>query len=362
MRNRPIWETVLDEAVSRLRPVLPPAWTVTVEFNQPDLGGGRVDPVLEFLGPSGVRARVAVKVKTWTTAPSSAVRGLLDPFARRSSLPVVLVTDYVNKPLRDVCDELGIGYLDTTGWVSIVMSDPPLVIRSTGADRSPKRRQSGQITRLNGPATNQLIATLLELDEPAGVRALSGVTGLGPGTVSKIVTALAGEGVINRDERGGILAIHKRRLLDRWTQDYSFTASNRGVRQLLYPRGIGSLLDALPRDGTVRLTGAAAAPAFLVPEVIPVAPTARVLVYATDVGLLIGQLQASKIDAPAANLLVAQAQFTGKETSATTPDGVPTVGLGRVLADLMSTPGREGLIADQLIEQLAERDSQWGIE
>ena len=322
-----------------------------------------LNAVLRLEGPEGAVAEVGLVVKVWPTAPSSAVRGVLAPLVQRVSLPLALVTDYINAPMRKVCQDLGLGYVDATGWVSIALAEPLVVIRAEGAKRRPGPVRQGNIHRLTGRATTRIVTELLESDGAVGVRELAGRAGVSPAAVSKLLPTLASEDVIARSATGGVASVRKRRLLELVARDYNVEKVSRRGAYLLYPRGVPNLLDALGSASPVALSGAAAATAFLPPGVLPVAPTARVLAYVADVESTARDLGALASDKPAANLLLVEPNDSALlDGGGHTPEGWPTARLGRVLLDLVATAGRESLIAEQIMDALAASDPDWSQE
>lgn len=93
MSNVNFQETaLLGEAQRHVGDLLPLGWTAVLDTAGPDHG---TDALLHLIGPDADRASLAVAVKRWSTAPSTRVRGTLEPLARESPLPVLLVTDYI---------------------------------------------------------------------------------------------------------------------------------------------------------------------------------------------------------------------------------------------------------------------------
>lgn len=358
MGNTVVRETgPVASALSRVRALLPPGWGATVASAS---SASPLDAVLRLEGPEGGVAEVGLVVKVWPTAPSSAVRGVLAPLVQRVSLPLVLVTDYINAPLREVCHELGVGYVDATGWVSIALAEPLVVLRAEGAARRPGPARQGNIHRLTGRATIRIVIELLESYGPLGVRELSERAGVSPGAVSKLLPTLASEDVIARSATGGVASVRKRRLLALVARDYSVEKVSRRAAYLLYARGVPNLLDVLGSASAVAFSGAAAATAFLPSGVLPVAPTARVLAYVADAESRARDLGALASDKPAANLLLVEPIDRAiLDAGGHTAEGWPTARLGRVLLDLMAAAGRESLIAEQIMDALAASDPAW---
>jgi hypothetical protein len=87
------------------------------------------------------------------------------------------------------------------------------------------------------------------------------------------------------------------------------------------------------------------------------------LAYVADVESTARDLGALASDKPAANLLLVEPNDRAiLDGGGQTPEGWPTARLGRVLLDLMATAGRESLIAEQIMDDLAQSDPDWGEE
>ncbi|MEO7269729.1 MAG: hypothetical protein ABIW49_11045 [Knoellia sp.] len=323
------------------------------------------DALLVLSGPRSSRALFTLAVKRWSTAPSSAVVGVLAAVQRRSSLPVILVTDYASQPLRRACDELGIGYVDSTGWVSVSATDPVVTLRSTGADRPPATRKANAVTRLNGIASGRIIRALLELQPPIGVQELKRQAGVASaGSVSKILPTLALGGAVERDGAGRVVSVHRRRLLERWTQDYSFLNGNGVVFDFLAPRGLGPVVTQVASLENVTVTGAFAGARYLQSGTVPVVPPGLLTLYAADARRLGDDLGLVRMDRASSNVLVA----APRDASLLTPEAsgrassLRLAPRAQVLADLMTLPGRETLLAEQMMDQLALGDPSWSEE
>src|SRR5680860_1177826 len=161
MRNSMNEETLLQTLTGRLRELLPSSWGIDVAKES----DGPVDATIILNGPRGVLGVLDVAVKRWTTAPTSAVTGVLGGARMRTPNPLLLMTDYTNRPLREACEELGINYIDDSGWVLIKMDDPPIYIRVEGAERPQPRLASPDRRASNLPLAPlpQVLADLLTL-------------------------------------------------------------------------------------------------------------------------------------------------------------------------------------------------------
>ncbi len=355
MRNEFTEETLIQALTKTLRELLPPAWVVEVVVTS----DSPVDATISLRGPRGVLGILDVVVKRWTTAPSSAVTGALAGVQRRTANPLLLMTDYTNRPLRQACEELGINYVDESGWVFLQLDDPPILVRTAGADRA-QPRVNNEVTRLNGIAVGRVVRTLLETQPPIGVRELAERASVkSPGSVSKLLPTLVAASAVERDQSGRIAVIKRRALLQRWTQDYSYLNGNGIVLDYLAPRGLTPVLARLPTLSKVCATGAFAGNEYLSAGTVPVVPATRLSLYARDPHELAAELGLVRMDRQSSNVILAVPRDRQLVDFPRRRNDLPLAPLPQVLADLLTLPGRESLLADQLMDQLAQSDQAW---
>lgn len=348
----------LADAERRLRALLPATWSVRTKSTGPDRPA--LDARLVITSPNGDSALLVPVVKRWSTAPTSSVIGTLRALSQARSAPILLVTDYVNRPLREACEAGQINYLDQTGWAYFALDSPAMLIRAQGGDRPPARRFSHAVTRLTGKASARLIRTLLTAEPPLGVRELALQSGTSPSSAAKVLPTLATAGAIERDDQGQVTLLRRRQLLERWTADYQFLKSNRQVGYYLAPRGVEQARQRLTGRPEVALTGVAAARAYLPAEAMAVVPTTTLTLYSTDIDATVASLRLLAADRPSANVLIAEPVDPALvQSPAAAVDGIPVVALPQVLADLLTMPGRESLLAEQLMDHLASTDPTW---
>jgi hypothetical protein len=218
------------------------------------------------------------------------------------------------------------------------------------------------VRRLNGIAVGRIIRTLLEIQPPIGVRDLSQRAGVkSAGSVSKLLPTLVSAGAVVRDENAQIVDVRRRALLDRWTQDYSFLNGNGVVFDFLAPRGLDPVLDRLTEISDLRVTGAFAGRGYLNKQTVPVVPATTLSLYANNPRRLGDQLGLIRMDRQSSNVVITAPRDPDLVTSPTLSDSdLPLAPLPQVLADLLTLPGRESLLADQLMDELAESDPMWG--
>ena len=356
MGNRSFEETLVGMAASAVETALPLAWSLSTKTTTPPF-----DATMSITAPTGQQAEIAVAVKRWTTAPTSAVAGVLSQLQARTPMPVLLATDYTNRPLREACETLGINYVDETGWVFLRLDAPAIFIRTDGGSERAAPRVASEVIRLNGIAVSRTIRALLEVNPPIGVRDLASRARVrSPGSVSKLLPTLAAADAIARDGSGQIVGIKRRALLDRWVQDYSFLNGNGVVLDYLAPRGLDGILNRLKGDTAACVTGAFAAKEYLRSGLVPVAPATRLTLYCADGSDWARNLGLIRVDRASSNVIVAAPRDREILTNPSWgPSGMPLAPLPQVLADLLTLPGRETALADQLIDQLAQSDPLW---
>jgi hypothetical protein len=91
-----------------------------------------------------------------------------------------------------------------------------------------------------------------------------------------------------------------------------------------------------------------------------VVPTTTLTLYSTDTDATVASLRLVAADRPSANVLIAEPVDPALvQSPAAAVDGIPVVALPQVLADLLTLPGRESLLAEQLMDHLASTDPTW---
>lgn len=354
MRNERSAETVvLEESLRRVADLLPSSWDATLT-----VGEGMVGDVLVVLrGPAGVGVTYSAEVKRAGGRSLAGTVATLRERQRESELPVVFVSDYLGPATRRALAEAGISYVDATGWVRLVSEDPLILLTGEGAERSPRAPESAAVLRLNGVATSRVIRALAAVEVPVGVRELASAAQVSPGSVSKLLTTLAAEGIVDRDARGALTGVRRRSLLRRWVQDYGYATTNPGLGYWLAPRGLAQVTDRLAKQEGVAVTGSAAARRLLPADATSVVPLRLLALYAASPRRLAEQLGLVEADAATANVIIAAPQDERILPQAGEPVALAPTAL--VLADLLTLPGRSDAEAEQLMDALAATDPSW---
>ena len=359
-RNMAIRETdVLNAAIETLRSRLPPSWRVETDI-EPDR---TVDLRMTLTTDDGAAVDFLAEVKPSTNRHSvqDITRQLRTMAVAFGDASLLYVSEYVSPPLRRELDEANISYLDTTGWVSLTASDPPVLIRLEGASKPPRPRESTATVRLTGPATARTIRTLLDQQPPWGIRELADSSSSSAAAVSKVMPTLVDAGAIERSEDGTITHVRKRTLLDRWVTDYSFTNGNGVVLDYIAPRGVVRTLDRIRGRDDITATGSAAAREHLPANITSVVPLTVLTLYADDIAGAASSFGLVRSDRATSNVMITTPRDRTLLTNAdVTETGLRVAPISQVLADLLTLPkGRLAQEAEQLIDILARSDDAW---
>lgn len=357
MRNGTFPETlgtlVLDRVAASLHKALPAEWTI--ELSEPAGMDAGVDAVLDVGPPSGPTARFVIEIKlTSRGAARDTVRAARAASAR-AQRPAVVFTDFANPALRDACSNMGVGFVDETGWVSLRYdASPGLLVNLQGAHRIAQPREATNIARLDGPGASKIVRALWRVTIPIGVRELAEQAQVSPGTVAKVLPTLDEAGAIERDNSGVVRNRTRWLLLERWTQDYSFTGSNRDLLWLLAPRGVESLdrgIVRLPETTLIVSTGSLGARNMLDGQLLSVIPLTLRAYYTAEPRQVADQLGLRPSSRAAANVVLARPRDPSllQRIGHGSVLSVPPV---QVLADLMTMGGRFPDEAEQLFDSL----------
>ncbi len=355
MRNTTIKEThLLADALVSIAKTLPATWQIT-QNQEGKVGGRRVDAIVELIGPNGFLVAFATEAKSSGSIPTGSILAMLRDLETQSQRDVLFVSDFIGPTLREALRQNGMSYADATGWVRITADDPLILLTSEGAQRAPKQRNDSAVKRLNGVAAGRTIRALATVELPIGVRDLAGLAGVSPGSVSKLLETLAAESVVDRNERGAVIGVQRRDLIQRWARDYSFAKSNSRVNYYIAPRGLDRLEKDLQTQNGVAVTGSGAARQLLPQSTTSVVPLRLQTLYSAEPTKLANELGLIAAETTNANVMIAAPQDS--EILPTT--GIALAPTALVLADLITLPGRGDAESQQLFDALAKSDGRW---
>lgn len=344
---------VLRHAVDRLSEALPDGWRAAIGDLPPDRAA---DAVLSLETPDGQELRYALDVKralTTRDVPHALTR-LRSVAATVDAQGVALVARYLSPNTRQRIAEENAAYLDATGNIRISSTRPPLFVSLSGADRDPWRGPGRPRGSLKGGPAARVVRGLVDFRPPYTVPELIERTATSTGACYRVVKFLEQEDLLDREERGPIVRVDWRRILERWSEDYGFERAD-VVRSYLAPRGIETAIERL-REGTSQpyvVTGSVAAGFYA-----SYAPPRLLTLYTEQPEDLAEELGLRGVDT-GANVLVGANTDDFPFLRATDHEGLAVAAPSQVAVDLLNAPGRGPAEAEALIEWMEAHEQEW---
>lgn len=349
VRNSPLQDNVLlRHGLEALRQRLPPGWRVREPAELETRGA---DAAVEIVAPDRSSGSLAVEVKA-RLDPKRA-RDLIGALRERHpDLALLVIAPYLSEATRARLRDAGVGYLDLTGNVRIVVSQPGLFIEARGAEGDPDRDARGARS-LRGPKAGRIVRALIDQKRPPGVRELGALTQIDPGYVSRVLAYLDAEALVTRVGRGRLESVDWPALLRRWAADAPLESRGR-ARTYLEPRGLSALTARLASsEARYAVTGSLAAAAFA-----PVAPARLAMIWARDAARAAVDLELRPADA-GANVILLDPRDEGAFEGAARRDGVWYAAPSQIAADLLTSPGRGPSEGEELIRWMTANEEEW---
>lgn len=343
MRNGRSRTEAIAQALSGIRRRLPPGWTAEALTGEPT-------SVLALRATDGREANLAIIVRTGLVPRD------VPALVANVAPPMLVISSYLGDRARELLAEAGVSYADATGNLRLVVGSPAVFLEADGADQDPERTPR-PLQSLRGAAAARVVRALCEFTPPFGVRRLAEEAATPLGTVSRVVSFLEAEALLERDERKQIVKADWAALLTRWAKDYGVTTTN-VMRAYLEPRGLGALWPKLSRLPRYAATGSIAATS--------VAPTRLAVIYVDDMEAAGGALDLVPTEA-GANVWLLQPYddvvFERTRRKVVTTGEVTTdltiVSLPQTVVDLMTSPGRGPEEATALLDKMRGTVDEW---
>ncbi len=181
---------------------------------------------------AAVGAGAVVKAEGWTFAVELTEAASAGPVAvhaeraanaakalRKRAIPVVAVP-FMGPSGKDSCGRAGVSWFDFSGNAHIVAPGIRVIIEG----RPNRFRKRGRPSSAFAPKSSRIARWLLMRSSQAmSQRETSHATEVSEGLVSRVVSRLAEEHYVVRDDRGLIRTRNPRLLLDAWRDEYRFS-------------------------------------------------------------------------------------------------------------------------------------------
>lgn len=339
--------SLIQDGLRLLEARLPSGWGVrALKTTQPSAA---IDATAEIHAPDERRTILSIEAKSRVTPKTATdlVRRL-----KEAEIPSPLVvSSFISTATQAILREAGVGYVDLTGNIRLVLSSPGLFIETIGATKNPEKEERSE--SLKGSKAGRVVRALIEQAELQGVRDLAARTGVDAGYVSRLFTFLDAEALITRVGRGRLDGVAWPKLLERWADDAPLSTRAR-VATYIDPRGFPVLLEKL-RSTKRRY---AITSSFAASRIAPIAPPRLLSLYTDDTRGLAEDTGLRPTTA-GANVQLLEPVDDDVFRATTEKDGLRYAALPLVVLDLLDGPGRAPAEAEELIEWMKKNEAVW---
>lgn len=349
---------VIRRSVDKLGEQLPSSWSVAIELEPTESKTDwQPDAVVTLATPTSDQpTRLVLEFKSEITPRLAAdAANQLDAYLSQVQDAVgVVVAPWGSRRTREVLRDSGIGFIDPTGNIDLVVSEPGLVIRVQGAEENPAGKPSAT-PNLRGPKAWSLMKTLIEVRPPYGVRELAAAVETDPGYTSRVIKALEDERLVFRTKRGPVTDVDWKPLLDKLTSTYSLLDSNQTSTWIARSsiRGVPAKLAELESETRWAITGSLGANLLA-----PVAAPAMAVIYADDPSVVAETLNLLPAD-KGADVILARPYGAAAMARSWNAEGVNYVSVAQLAADSLTGMGRMPAEGEALMEWMTADEDRW---
>jgi hypothetical protein len=355
--STPTENELLEQALEVVQERLPPGWTA--EWTDHQIDGERYRQ-LDIDGPYGGKRGILVDVKRSLTPKE--VKAMVKPDLVRQlrmmagRTPILVVAPFVGARSQKLLAEHDISYVDPTGNVRIVLSNPGLFVYTTGQDSDPSavpRPSRG----LRGAKAGMIIRTLIDARPPHSVSAIAAAADVVPGYVSRVLETLEGEALITRGPRGQVIDADWQELIRRRAATLDLLAEHTAKR-FVSPNGARTTLEDLGSAANQGLvTGSFAAVRYA-----PVTAPALLVVYPTrpkDLDHLATKLKLRPVQSvpEGADVVLVLPENPGVFRGAKRLENLNIAAPSQVAIDCLSGSGRMPAEGEALIEWMSDTEA-----
>jgi hypothetical protein len=369
-------QDLLNEGLNRLRGLLGEPWQVEVVNRPlppdaaPWMAASAPEQLISIQTPFGGGGGLVLVEATHALTPARASKEFGPKLALMHKLTgtaaVLVIAPWLSPRTRETLENLGYGYLDLTGNVSIRLNQPPVIIRTEGAKQDPRPSRVSAHQQLRGARAGRLVRVLVDTQPPYGATQLAAASGLSLSYVSRLLDALEQEALITR-ERRSVNDVDWRELIRARAAQYNLLEANPYVA-MLAPQGADRTVEflhdrrkSIQQAGEIAVTGPYAAR-----KVVPnVTVGGQLMIYvppdprhngaldkiADDLGLLRSDIGTDVLMLRAANEIV----FRGIRQI----QGIPYVALSQLAIDSLGGTGRMPAEGEELLDYMARDEGKW---
>ena len=347
---------MIKAAIDWLRSRLPENWEIDPTGRQIHAPRrGRANAAFDLKSPDGMFATVVVEAKkSFSPRDVDLLLGGLGRTLRdlAGNIPILVVSQWLSDGSRNRLRSEGINYIDLTGNSLLRLDNPAVFIETAGAFKDPYPLNRGKV-RLQGPRAARVVRNLVDVRPPFGVRELAAASEMTPGYVSRLLTTLDAEALIERTGRGRVISVDIDGLIRRWASSYDIFRTNRTATYLA-PLGASRTLGRIDsiRHRTA-VTGS-----FAAARIAPVAGPALLVVYCDDPAVVAKELELIPTDEGAnVALLEPFDPIVWERTSEEV--GIRYVAPSQVAVDCLTGNGRMPAEGEAILQWLIKNEDLW---
>jgi hypothetical protein len=200
----------------------------------------------------------------------------------------------------------------------------------------------------------RIARALIDTTPPLSQQFLRSRTGTSPATVSKVLSLLEDEALVEREPRGPVLWIDWSGIARRWAQDYAAETRNR-ASYFLAARGVRHAMKRLPQVATAcAITGAVAAE-----RVLRVLPEPRLMIYTPDLEGMRTVMQLKRARPEVANVVLLLPYDERVLLESRKEEPFSYAPWSQIVVDLLTGQDREPSAAENLINWMEENEESW---
>lgn len=351
-------ETILSRGLVSLRELLPHGWKIGPSTAQPGAEADpRADTLITLQDPGGGGKRLIVEAKRAfaprdvETVFGGQLRLLrqLDPAAS-----VVVFAPWLSARTRAQLEERDVGYLDFTGNVRLQFDRPAVLIHTTGAERDPSPAHRKGVS-VRGAAAGRVVRLLADVRPPYTASAIAHVGGVSVPYVSRLLTMLDREALIQRGRQGLVVDVDWPDLLRRRAETYQLYGTN-PAQGYLSGTGAREVAQRLRDDPSLpyhAVTGS-----FAAAQRAPIAAPSQLAVYVDDPTVTAEAMDLLPTDQGADVVLLTPYDFVVHDRCELI-DGLKVVAPSQLALDCLTGNGRMPAEGEALLEWMAEDETQW---
>lgn len=349
-------EQVLAQATKEIEKSLPSSMAVTTEPQEAAKNwAAKMDALLKIellnieKAKFGINIRKTLNIRDLTMT----IEELTELKNQTKEMEPMIVSPFISKSVQARLREKEISYADATGNFLLASPAKGMFLSAQGASTDPWRKRGRPRESLKGKAPAKIVRALIDTKPPMSVPELIKRAKSSSGVAYRVLEMLDNEDLVVRREKL-IEEVNWPKLLERWSNDYSFLGSN-SVIGFLDPRGLDAFLEKLKKISPTEyaITGSLAAQ-----RLAPYAEPRQAMLYAKFPIALAEKLGVRPVDT-GANVLIAATEFDVVFERTSNDGGLNYVAPSQAVVDLLNGPGRNPVEGRELLDWMVDNEDEW---